>query len=29
VERAVKFYTEMLGMKIAKLNRDDMTIIRK
>ena len=24
VERAVKFYTEILGMKIAKLNRDDM-----
>ncbi len=24
VERAVKFYTEVLGMKIAKLNRDDM-----
>jgi catechol-2,3-dioxygenase len=27
VERAVKFYTEVLGMKIAKLNRDDMEII--
>jgi catechol 2,3-dioxygenase-like lactoylglutathione lyase family enzyme len=24
VERAVKFYTEILGMTIAKLNRDDM-----
>jgi glyoxylase I family protein len=24
VERSVKFYTEILGMKIAKLNRDDM-----
>ena len=24
VERAVKFYTEVLGMTIAKLNRDDM-----
>jgi catechol 2,3-dioxygenase-like lactoylglutathione lyase family enzyme len=24
VERAVKFYTEVLGMKVAKLNRDDM-----
>jgi catechol 2,3-dioxygenase-like lactoylglutathione lyase family enzyme len=24
VERAVKFYTEVLGMSIAKLNRDDM-----
>ncbi|HEX9446283.1 MAG TPA: VOC family protein [Candidatus Binatia bacterium] len=24
VARAVKFYTEVLGMKIAKLNRDDM-----
>ncbi|MGH7825565.1 MAG: VOC family protein [Candidatus Binatia bacterium] len=24
VDRAVKFYTEVLGMKIAKLNRDDM-----
>src|SRR5438445_13544564 len=24
VERAVKFYTEVLGMKIAKLIRDDM-----
>src|SRR5262245_60800627 len=24
VERAEKFYTEVLGMKIAKLNRDDM-----
>jgi glyoxylase I family protein len=24
MERAVKFYTEILGMKIAKLNRDDM-----
>ncbi len=24
MERAVKFYTEVLGMKIAKLNRDDM-----
>ena len=23
-ERAVKFYTEILGMTIAKLNRDDM-----
>ncbi len=24
MERAVKFYTEVLGMTIAKLNRDDM-----
>lgn len=24
VDRAVKFYTEVLGMTIAKLNRDDM-----
>ncbi|MGH7826157.1 MAG: VOC family protein [Candidatus Binatia bacterium] len=24
VERAVKFYTEILGMKVALLNRDDM-----
>ena len=24
VDRAVKFYTEILGMSIAKLNRDDM-----
>src|ERR1051325_5425842 len=24
VERAVKFYTEVLGMKVALLNRDDM-----
>ena len=24
MERAVKFYTEILGMTIAKLNRDDM-----
>jgi glyoxylase I family protein len=24
VERAVKFYTEILGMKVAKLNRDDI-----
>jgi glyoxylase I family protein len=24
VERSVKFYTEILGMTIAKLNRDDM-----
>jgi glyoxylase I family protein len=24
VERAVKFYTEILGMTIAKLNKDDM-----
>ncbi|HWO42503.1 MAG TPA: VOC family protein [Candidatus Eisenbacteria bacterium] len=24
VDRAVKFYTEILGMKVAKLNRDDM-----
>ena len=24
VDRSVKFYTEVLGMKIAKLNRDDM-----
>jgi catechol 2,3-dioxygenase-like lactoylglutathione lyase family enzyme len=24
VERAVKFYTEVLGMRISKLNRDDM-----
>lgn len=24
LERAVKFYTEILGMKVAKLNRDDM-----
>jgi len=24
VDRAVKFYTEILGMKIFKLNRDDM-----
>ena len=24
VERAVKFYTEVLGMTVAKLNRDDM-----
>jgi len=24
IERSVKFYTEVLGMKIAKLNRDDM-----
>ena len=24
VKRAVKFYTEILGMTIAKLNRDDM-----
>ena len=24
VERAVKFYTEILGMSVAKLNRDDM-----
>jgi glyoxylase I family protein len=24
VERAVKFYTEILGMTVAKLNRDDM-----
>ena len=24
VDRAVKFYTEILGMTIAKLNRDDM-----
>jgi glyoxylase I family protein len=24
VGRAVKFYTEVLGMKVAKLNRDDM-----
>jgi catechol 2,3-dioxygenase-like lactoylglutathione lyase family enzyme len=24
VDRAVKFYTEILGMRIAKLNRDDM-----
>ena len=24
VERSVKFYTEILGMTVAKLNRDDM-----
>src|SRR5215470_17760690 len=24
MERAVKFYTEVLGMAVAKLNRDDM-----
>jgi catechol 2,3-dioxygenase-like lactoylglutathione lyase family enzyme len=24
VERAIRFYTEVLGMSIAKLNRDDM-----
>ena len=24
VERAVRFYTEVLGMSVAKLNRDDM-----
>jgi catechol 2,3-dioxygenase-like lactoylglutathione lyase family enzyme len=24
MERAVKFYTEVLGMSVAKLNRDDM-----
>lgn len=24
MERAVKFYTEILGMNVAKLNRDDM-----
>jgi len=24
MERAVKFYTEILGMKVAKLSRDDM-----
>jgi catechol 2,3-dioxygenase-like lactoylglutathione lyase family enzyme len=24
VDRSVKFYTDVLGMKIAKLNRDDM-----
>jgi len=24
VERAIKFYTEVLGMTVAKLNRDDM-----
>jgi glyoxylase I family protein len=24
IERAVKFYTEVLGMSVAKLNRDDM-----
>ena len=24
VERAVKFYTEILGMTVAKLNKDDM-----
>jgi catechol 2,3-dioxygenase-like lactoylglutathione lyase family enzyme len=24
VDRAVRFYTEILGMSIAKLNRDDM-----
>ncbi|MFQ5931082.1 MAG: VOC family protein [Nitrospiraceae bacterium] len=24
IDRAVKFYTEVLGMRVAKLNRDDM-----
>jgi len=26
VARAVKFYTEILGMTVAKLNRDDMVV---